>query len=78
MNHSSASHLLNLLVFQKYAAYLALMLLLGPRGFACSVRPYRLKLRSFPTLPKCPINSQIYYNRWGVKNLGNENAVRIS
>jgi hypothetical protein len=78
MNHSSTSDLLNLLVFQKYAAYLTLMLLLGPFGFACSVRPYPLKLRSFPTLPKCPTHAEIYHNRWGVKDIGNENAVRIS
>ncbi len=78
MNHSSISDLLNLIVFQKYAAYLTLMLLLGPLGLARAVHPYRLKLRSFPTLTKCPINSQIYHNRFGVKNLGNENAVRVS
>lgn len=46
MNRSSISDLLSLIVFQKYAAYLTLILLSRILGFAYSVRPYHLKLRS--------------------------------
>ena len=43
MNRSGISHLLNLLVFRKYFAYLICILLAGTLGFAYSVRPYHLK-----------------------------------
>ena len=43
MIHSDISDLVSLLVWQRDAAYLTLILLSGTPGFAYSVHPYQLK-----------------------------------